>query len=256
MVALIVGYSVTVIGNVASSEDFIESAVYTAVGADAAVWLFEGQEPEVVLEKVLQVEGVREASIEVLFNPTTSLGDMPVRGINPITWRDSAYLTEEFVDELKIFETLNSTDNGAIIERGAADVLGLSINNTMLIQTAARTYQVQIVGFFGKVTGDNWLPSNPMMYVNDVFMEQIKERYIDQRRIIMSLDPEVDYIALKEKLELVDSDIQRVDLAPINLENVLDNLLLSGPKQIQKFCSKLISTTARLAWKSSTACSP
>jgi ABC-type antimicrobial peptide transport system permease subunit len=72
-----------------------------------------------------------------------------------------------------------------------------------------------------------------MMYVNDVFMEQIKERYIDQRRIIMSLDPEVDYIALKEKLELVDSDIQRVDLAPINLENVLDNLLLSGPKQIQ-----------------------
>jgi ABC-type antimicrobial peptide transport system permease subunit len=233
MVALIVGYSVTVIGNVASSEDFIESAVFTAVGADAAVWLFEGKEPEVVLEKVLQVEGVKEASIEVLFNPTTSLGDIPVRGIDPLTWRDSAYVSEEFVDNMNVFEEMNSIDNGAIIERGAADVLGLSINNTMLIQTAARTYQVRIVGFFGKVTGDNWLPSNPVMYVNDVFMEQIKERYIDQRRIIIKMVSGVDYVDFKEKLEHVDPDVQRVDLAPLNLENVLDNLILSGPKQIQ-----------------------
>ncbi len=79
----------------------------------------------------------------------------------------------------------------------AAEALGLSVNNSMLIQTAARTYQVKIVGFFGKEAGDNWVPSNPMMYVNDVFMEQIKERYIDQRRIIVKLEPGVDYNTVK-----------------------------------------------------------
>jgi len=233
MVALIVGYSFTVIGNVATSEDFMKSAVYTSVGADAAVWLFEGENPNAVLEKIKDVDGVEHAALEILFTPDTSLGAMPVRGIDPLTWPDAAYLTDEFVDDLSVFETLNSTDNGVLIEHGAADALGLSVDNSMLIQTAARTYQVKIVGFFGKEAGDNWIPSNPIMYVNHVFMEQIKERYIDQRRIIVKLEPGVDYDTIKTALEDVDPDIQRVDIAPVNLENALDNLLLSGPKQIQ-----------------------
>jgi len=233
MVALIVGYSVTVIGNVATSEDFMESAVYASVGAEAAVWLFEGQNSEAVLEAVLDVDGVEQASIEVLFTPDTSLGALPVRGIDPLTWRDSAYVSEEFVDDLSVFEAMNSTDNGVLIERGSAQALGLGIGNQMLIQTAARTYQVEIVGFFGKEVGDNWVPSNPIMYVNDVFMEQIKERYIDQRRIIVNLEPGIDFDTVKAALEDVDPDVQRVDIAAVNLENALDNLLLSGPKQIQ-----------------------
>ncbi len=233
MVALIVGYSVTVIGNVATSEDFIESAVYTSVGADAAVWLFEGEDALSVLEKVRKVDGVENASLEILFTPDTSLGAMPVRGIDPLTWRESAYMPEDFIDDVSVFEAMNKTDNGALIERGAAEALGLSVNNTMLIQTAARTYQVRIVGFFGKEAGENWVPSNPMMYVNDIFMEQIKERYIDQRRVIAKLEPGVNNTEIRIALGEVDPDVQRVDLAAVNLENALNNVLLSGPKQIQ-----------------------
>lgn len=233
MVALIVGYSVTVIGNVATSEDFMHSAVYTAVGADAAVWLFEGDEADAVVDKVSEIDGVAYASLEVLFTPDTSLGSMPVRGIDPLTWRESAYITDEFVDDLSVFEDMNATDNGALIERGAAEALGLSVNNSMLIQTAARTYRVTIVGFFGKAAGENWVPSNPIMYVNDVFMESIKERYIDQRRVVVKLEPGVDYEAVKSALNDVDPDVQRVDIAAINLENALNNIILSGPKQVQ-----------------------
>lgn len=233
MVALIVGYSVTVIGNVATSEDFIESAVYTSVGADAAVWLFEGEDALSVLEKVRKIDGVENASLEILFTPDTSLGAMPVRGIDPLTWRESAYMPEDFIDDVSVFEAMNKTDNGALIERGAAEALGLSVNNTMLIQTAARTYQVRIVGFFGKEAGENWVPSNPMMYVNDIFMEQIKERYIDQRRVIAKLEPGVNNTEIRIALGEVDPDVQRVDLAAVNLENALNNVLLSGPKQIQ-----------------------
>ncbi|TRO60683.1 FtsX-like permease family protein, partial [Candidatus Bathyarchaeota archaeon] len=233
MVALIVGYSVSVIGNVATSEDFMKSAVYTSVGADAAVWLFEGQDAQSVLDKVSQVPGVEHASLEILFTPDTSLGAVPVRGIDPISWRDTAYMPVDFVDDPSVFDVMNSTDNGALIERGAADALGLSVDNYMLIQTAARTYQVKIVGFFGKEAGDNWVPSNPIMYVNNVFMQQIKERYIDQRRVIVDLAPGVDYDTVKAALGDVDPDVQRVDIAPVNLEYALDNLLLSGPKQIQ-----------------------
>ena len=233
MVALIVGYSVTVIGNVATSEDFMRSAVYTSVGADAAVWLFEGQNADTVLEKVRSVDGVAQASIEVLFSPDTSLGAVPVRGIDPLTWRESAYISDEFVDDQSVFDIMNTTSNGAIIERGAANTIGLSVNNSMLIQTAARTYQVKIVGFFGKPVGENWVPSNPIMYVNNVFMKQIKERYIDQRRIVVKLESSVNYDTVKTALENVDPDVQRVDIAAVNLDNALNNIILSGPKQIQ-----------------------
>ena len=233
MVALIVGYSVTVIGNVAISEDFLVSAVNTAVGADAAVWLFEGQESEQVLEKVLALDGVQSASIEVLFNPDTSLSVIPVRGIDPLVWEETAYMPLNFAHDPDMFEAMAAIDNGAVIEYGAGQALGLSVGNTMLIQTAGRTYQVRIVGFYGKFAEDNYIPSNPMMYVSHAFMEQIRERYIDQRRIIVNLDPGVDVDAIKIVLEDVDTDIQRVDIAEINQRYALDNIILSGPKQIQ-----------------------
>jgi len=233
MVALIVSYSITVIGNVASSEDFIKSATYSSVGADAAIWLFEGEDAEGVLEKVLAVDGVEAASIEVLFTPDTSLGSIPVRGIDPLAWRDSAYIPEDFTDDLTMFDRMARIDDGAIIERGAADALGLSVNNTMILNTAARTYTVRIVGFYGWATGENYVPSNPMMYVNNIFMEQIKERYIDQRRIIVNLEPDVNPETMRNVLGDVDLDVQRVDMTAINLENALDNVILSGSKQVQ-----------------------
>ena len=233
MVALIVCYSITVIGNVATSEDFIESAVYISTGADAALWLFEGQDANGVLEKVLVVDGVENACVEVLFTPETSLGSTPVRGIDPIAWRDSAYIPEDFTDDMSMFDRMARIENGAILEKGAADALGISINNTMIVNTAARTYTVKIVGLYGWATGESYVPSNPMMYVNNLFMEQIKERYIDQRRIIVNLSPDADPETLKTVLHDVDLDVQRVDMAALNLDNALDNVILSGPKQVQ-----------------------
>ena len=233
MIALIVGYSVTVIGNVATSEDFLVSAVNTAVGADAAVWLFEGQESDQVLEKILEVDGVQSASIEVLFNPKTNLDVIPVRGIDPLVWEETAYLPENFVHDADMFDAMASTGNGAFMEYGAAQALGLSVNNTMLIQTAGRTYQVRIVGFYGKTNIESYIPSNPVMYVSHTFMEGIRERYIDQRRIIVNLESGIDVDTIKIVLEDVDSDVQRVDIAEINQRYALDNVILSGPKQIQ-----------------------
>lgn len=233
MIALIVGYSVTVIGNVATSEDFIGSAAYHAVGADSAVWLFEGQDSEAVLEKIEEVAGVSSASIEVLFSPDTTVSNMPVRGIDPLTWSETAFMPPDFVTDPDMFEAMAAIENGAIIEYGLGQTLGLRVNNTMLLQTAARTYQVRIVGFFGKVSGDRYVPSNPMMYVSHTFMENIKERYIDQRRIIVDFEEGVDPLEVKSALEVVDGDVQRVDVASINLANAVDNIIMAGPKQIQ-----------------------
>jgi len=203
------------------------------VGADAAVWLFEGQGAEQVLEKLLEVDGVQSASIEVLFSPDTSLTVIPVRGIDPLVWEETAYMPLNFAHDPGMFDAMAAIDNGAFIEYGAGQVLGLSVNNTMLLQTAGRTYQVRIVGFYGKTNPDNYIPSNPMMYVSHTFMEQIRERYIDQRRIILNLEPGIDVDAIKVVLEDIDPDVQRVDIAEINQRYAINNIILSGPKQIQ-----------------------
>jgi ABC-type antimicrobial peptide transport system permease subunit len=138
-----------------------------------------------------------------------------------------------FAHDPDMFEAMAAIDNGAFLEYGAGQALGLSVNNTMLVQTAGRTYQVRVVGFYGKIAEENYIPSNPMMYVSHTFMEAIRERYIDQRRIIVKLEPGVDVDAIKTVLEDVDKDVQRVDIAEINQRHALENVILSGPKQIQ-----------------------
>ncbi|MCW4049756.1 MAG: ABC transporter permease [Candidatus Bathyarchaeota archaeon] len=233
MTALIVGYSVSIIGNIATSEDFLVSAVKTGVGADIGVWLFEGKTANEISEEIKALPGVASATIETILQPKTSLGNVPIRGIDPIEWRDTAYIGPEFVEDLKVFEVMNRTEYGGLLERGAANALGYSVNNTFLIQVKARTYSIKIVGFFGRDTGDIVGISNPVLYVNDDLMEKIKERYIDQRRIILKVEPGVDLDELKSSIEEIDPDIQRVDVTEHNMEVALSNVLLSGPKQIQ-----------------------
>ena len=233
MAALIVGYSVTVIGNIATSDDYLTSAVKTSVGADAAVWLFEGKNADEVMEKILSLPGVQSATVETIFIPTTSLGDVPVRAIDPLVWRDTAYIGPEFVDDLSVFETMNNTADSGILERGAARALGLQVGNTFVVKVASNTYPVKIVGFFGREPGENWVPSNPVLYVNDGFLSHVKERYIDQRRIILKLSDDADVSTLKTSMETIDTDVQRVDMMQLNLRAALTNVLLAGPKQIQ-----------------------
>ncbi|MFQ6052682.1 MAG: FtsX-like permease family protein [Candidatus Bathyarchaeia archaeon] len=260
MAALIVGYGVIVIGNVASTDDFMDRWVKTTIGADASVWLFEGRGAEALASEIAGLEGVASATVETWFSPGSSLGEVPVRAIEPLRWRETAYVEEGWIEGDDVFERMNASDVAAIMEKDAADRLGVKINGTMIVKLGHKTFTLKIVGFFGLDPGENWA-LHPVLYVPDSFLAKVKEKYITQRRILVRLEEGADAEAVEEAVLALDPDVERVDVAEAHLRRALTNVYLVGPRRVEELgvylaalvssvgVALIVSTALRVRWK-------
>jgi ABC-type antimicrobial peptide transport system permease subunit len=246
MVALIMGYSVGVIGNVASTSDFMEQAVRYTVGADASVWLFEGKDAEGLVERIGQMDGVQAVTKETHFSPDSSLGDVPIRAIKPLEWKDTAYVDEGWVESSQVFYAMDEGDNFGIMERGAAEKLGITVNNTFLVKIQSKLYPIKVVGLYGREPGEYWSVQNPTVYVNEGFLKNVKEKFIDARRILVNLDDTVDLQAFKERVEDLSTDVERVDVTALQVEKSLNNIYLAGPRRVEELGSYFAGLLASL----------
>jgi ABC-type antimicrobial peptide transport system permease subunit len=246
MIALITGYSVGVIGNVASTSDFMERTVRYTVGADASVWLFEGKDADGLAERIGQMDGVLAVTKETLFSPESSLGEVPIRAIRPLEWKDTAYMDEGWVESGQVFYAMNGGDNFGIMERGAAEKLGITLNNTFLVKIQSRLYPIKVVGFFGREPGEYWSVQNPTVYVNEGFLKNVKEKFIDERRILVKLGDDVDLQAFKESAESLSTDVERVDVTALQVERSLNNIYLAGPRRVEELGSYFAGLVASL----------
>jgi len=246
MIALIMGYSVGVIGNVASTSDFMEQAVRYTVGADASVWLFEGQDADGLAERIGQMDGVLAVTKETHFSPDSSLGKVPIRAIKPLEWKDTAYVDEGWVESSQVFNAMDEGDNFGIMERGAAEKLGITVNNTFLVKIQSKLYPIKVVGLYGREAGEYWSVQNPTVYVNEGFLKNVKEKFIDTRRILVNLDDAVDLQAFKERVEDLSTDVERVDLTALQVEKSLNNIYLAGLRRVEELGSYFAGLVASL----------
>ncbi len=246
MIALIMGYSVGVIGNVASTSDFMEQAVRYTVGADVSVWLFEGKDADGLAEKIGQMDGVLAVAKETHFSPDSSLGDVPIRAVKPLEWKDTAYVDEGWVESSQVFHAMDEGDNFGIMERGAAEKLGITVNNTFLVKIQSKLYPIKVVGFYGREPGEYWSVQNPTVYVNEGFLKNVKEKFIDARRILVNLDDAVDLQAFKERVEELSTDVERVDVTALQVEKSLNNIYLAGPRRVEELGSYFAGLVASL----------
>ncbi|MBN2336381.1 FtsX-like permease family protein [Candidatus Bathyarchaeota archaeon] len=245
MVALIMSYSVSVIGNVASTTDFMEQAVRFTIGADASVWLFEGDDVQSLKDRIAAIDGVLAIANETHFTPVSSLGDTPIRAIDPLEWKEAAYIELDWVDPAA-FEAMARDTQSGIMERGAAEALGIGVNNTALVKLQSKLYPIRIVGLYGKEPGELWTLQNPTIYVNQGFLDNVKEKFIEKRRMIVDLADYVDLAAFKEQVESLDSDIERVDVTALQLDKALSNIYLAGPRRVEELGAYFAGLVASL----------
>ena len=234
MIALIMGYSVGVIGNVASTTDFMRQAVQYSVGADASVWLFEGDDADGLMEAISGMEGVVAVAKETLFSPDSSLGNVPLRAVAPLEWAEAAYMEEGWVEDTRVFQAMDEGESYGIMERGAAEKLGVTVNNVFLVKLQSKLYPIKVVGLFGKEPGEYWAVQNPTVYVNEGFLRNVKAKFIDQRRVIVNLEEGADLGAFKEAVEDLSSDVERVDVTALLAERSLSNIYLAGPRRVEE----------------------
>ena len=234
MVALILGYAVSVVGSAASTQDFIDRVTMSMVGADASVWLFSKKGAEELADRIEELPGVRNATVEVWFEAESSLGKIPIRAIEPLEWGRVAYMEPGWLEGVDVFERMNRSRETAILERGAAERLGVDLNETFLIKLKYRVYPFQIIGFFGRKPRENWRIQNPTLYVHRDFLKHVKEKYIRQVRILVKLEEDADLKAFKEAVEGLDPNIDEVDVAEERIREARENIFLMGPRRVEE----------------------
>jgi hypothetical protein len=265
MTALILGYGVSVIGGVAQTDEFSDRFTRLTVGADASVWLFRWEEAEDLRGLVARLDGVESATVEAWFQAESPLGTIQARMIDPAAWAETAYMEEGWMGESDAFERMGEGEDNIIMEKGAADLLGVTVGSNMVIRLDSKAHTFRVVGLFGREPGPGWAPQNPTIYVPDTYV--VKEKNIQLRRILVRLQEGVDFDGFRAKVEAISPDIEGVDVTEEIIGKAATNIFLAGPRRVQElgvYFAALVSslgvvlvvyTALRSRWKELTVMS-
>ena len=261
MMALIIGYGVSVIGSVASTDDFMDRAVRMTIGADASVWLFSGEGAEDLAGEIAAMEGAASATVETWFEAESSLGTIPVRAIDPLRWEETAYMEPGWLKGGDAFEGMDGSETAVLMEKGAAERLGVELNGTMLLKLGTKVHSLTVVGLFGREPGESWTLQNPTLYVPEGFLSEVRERYITQTRILVRLEEDADAAGFAKAVEGLDPNVDVVDVTEVHLREAASNVFLVGPRRVEELgvyfaalvssvgVALIVSTALRSRWK-------
>lgn len=232
MAALILGYSVSVIGAISSTDDYTERFTRLTVGADASVWLFKTEGAEGLADEIRDIEGVESATQEAWFDAESSLGVIPVRMIDPAEWGRVAYIEPDWIGETGVFERMAEESTNAIMERGAAWILGATVGSQVLIKLGDRVHTFTVVGLFGREPGPGWTIQDPTLYIPKTY--DISEKYFSLTRILVKLEGGADASGLEERVRALDPNVEGVDVAEALVEGATANIFLAGPRRVEE----------------------
>ena len=155
LIALIIGYSVQVTGQIASQQDYIVRTAQADVGTDVAVNVANNSKAQFIMEDILaNVSGIQNASIQrsMAVSLSDSAGSMDVRLIDPAAWGVSAYYEQGWFSGTSVEQALHDLggeNNTIILDRAAAKQFNLKLYDELGIDFQSCPRKLRIVGFFG-----------------------------------------------------------------------------------------------------------
>jgi hypothetical protein len=232
MVALIMGYSIFVIGAVASANDYTERFTRLTIGADASVWLFSNEKMDSINTEIEGLKGVSATTIETWFDAQSSLGIISVRIIDPQEWGKITYMEKDWLEGSDVFEKMGEVKTNVIMEKGAASLVGVTIGSKMLIMLGTQIHTFTVVGLFGRTFGPGWAPQDPTLYIPNTY--EIKDKYLGLSRILVKFEDDIDITTFKESVEAIHPNVEGVDVLETIIQGSLNNIFISGPERVQK----------------------
>ena len=163
LIALIIGFSVQVTGQIASQQDFIVRNVHQQVGADVTVTIANASKAQVILNDIVgNVSGIRNATIERTMSAPLSgsnnYNQIVLKTIDPDTWASSAYYEQGWFTGANVDQMMNDlkgSNNTIIIDRTLAKQLNLNLYDEVGIDFNSCPRKLRIIGFFGPEPTDN-----------------------------------------------------------------------------------------------------
>jgi len=153
LVALIAGYSIWVIGDLASQQDYNIRQAEVQVGSDLHVSQLSGNLNLSYATLVAsQLRGWNNITGATPESDTTlslsSRASLTIKAIDPATWRQGAYYEPDwFTGNIDtIFQNLQSTSQSIVLDRGVASYYNILRGGTVSVN---QTLSLTVISFFG-----------------------------------------------------------------------------------------------------------
>jgi ABC-type antimicrobial peptide transport system permease subunit len=242
--ALIICYSVIVIGNASISSDYTNRFISVQIGADASVLVYKRSVAFDLANRVKDISGVESAAAEISFTAMSSLGSISVRAIDLDHWNKTSYMNSLYIDK-DVYALLASNGNvikdqfgviqgcNAILERGAAKYFGIRPDGTgnLNIEVESHLYNLKVIGLFGRDLGENWVPQNPTIYLPIDLVNDFDESRLSGIRVIVKLNPSAEAQQFVDQVKALGLNVQRVDVTSVMIERFQRSAVITGSQQ-------------------------
>jgi len=150
IVALIVGYSIWVIGDLASQQDYNYRQAEVAVGSDIRLSGITSIANATLIANQLQGwSNITGATSESDFSGTATAGGIQIKAIDPVTWRQGAYYEPNWFtgDINAVFNAMTANNHTMVLDHGVASYYSFPIGTTIILYYGA--INASVISYFG-----------------------------------------------------------------------------------------------------------
>lgn len=246
LIALIVGYSVQVTGQLASEQDYAFRNVCYQVGSDVAIYVPLANDAQTVLDAIIVnvSEKVQSVTIEYSFSiSSTNFGSIRLKAVEPGSWLKTAYYEKGWFsgsDVTTAFNKLATEKNTIILERSIAKPLELEIGENITLSFGLTRKKLKVVGFFGPEPSEQqplMIPQTFMQYwsfIPEKIYEEISSQVSASARILLKLKSGKDGKSVAETIRDLGLNVSYVESFAEEWEEEQTNVMTMGILDVQR----------------------
>jgi ABC-type antimicrobial peptide transport system permease subunit len=246
LIALIVGYSVQVNGQLASEQDYVVRNTYYQVGADIAVNVASSNEAPQILNSIMaNVSGsAQNSTTEYSFYAYSAAGyySMLIKAVEPRSWPKTAYYESDWFIGTEVataFNALALDKNTIILESSVAAALNLKIGQNISVVIGSVSRNLKVIGFFGldlsQVSGSSqYIASRYWSFISQDFYDEISGDVGSSARILLKLKGGVNGKNIADNIRDLDLNINSVASFAEELENAQTDIVTMGTLDVER----------------------
>jgi hypothetical protein len=150
IVALIVGYSIWVIGDLASQQDYNYRQAEVSVGSDIRLsGITSIANATLIANQLRGWSNITGATAESDFSGTATAGGIQIKAIDPLTWRQGAYYEPNWFtgDINAVFTTMTGNNHTMVLDHGVASYYSFPIGTTIILYSGS--VNASVISYFG-----------------------------------------------------------------------------------------------------------
>lgn len=198
LIALIIGYSVQVTGQLASNSDYNTRLIYSQVGGDIAISVSNVSKAPSILNEVLSniSASIQDSTTEYSFYGS-SRRMLGLTAVDPDSWRRTAYYEHSWfsgTDFNSAFDSLIASNDSIILDLSFAKDFGPKIGENITIMVGHAVKETKVVGFFGVESSNQQsvlYPSAFSQYPSFVslgFYREVSQQASASARVLLKLE--------------------------------------------------------------------